>query len=831
MNPMWKLFGLLLLTGTMTLSACSPKQPPEEEKEKKPLIGNLSEWMTVTGRGISPYFSDILLENGASETAEKQILIGKTDDPLSEEAYAEGKAAFPDAKNWYYVGITENRIVLHGSNDDSISAAVRLFLRDYIFAPKSDAPEKILNAYEKVTPTAHTGKRGTFVSAIDLSAAPYFADPTGHIEITSMLKDAIKTVDGLGGGIVYLPKGHYHVGSTFEIPSYVALRGDPAEKPEDGTLLLFSDAKAVKKNPAFTLSGSSALEGIAVYYEGQNAENPVEYPATVATEKVGTWTVRDCYFVNSYIAITSGTTPEGMITLDNIRACALKNALLFEQHADICVFTDLSFSPKHWSEADALFAPPAGETVRKAMKDLKSVGITVRDCDRDTYERILLDGYSTGILSEKMTRAGFSGSFYDLKILDAETGIEAYGLDTRYGLQIANGEISAKTPVKNLTDNENCSTPGQFPFLWLTNMKAEGLDDRKTKILSADASAATYKAPEAYPYPAVREEVFDVTAYGAKKDGSADVSAAVQSAVDAAKNAGGGVVYFPAGVYLLENKIGVPGGVLLAGAVQSPSGTSDSFRGTVILCKYGREMGSDDDAAITVKGDNAGVNGFTVFYPENGVNAAMDPEQKPAKYAYFVRLNGKNVSALNLTGAAVSRFVAVEYSANFLVDRLLGTIYDTGVRVLSSNNGVVSRVHTNGTYHTVGAGSKTYTKFLPSSWMINGADVYFIIDNHIRERLTLFELDDVTGLLLDNCFHYGAKHYMTAREAGITVVNGESARIFGDIFVLNGSVDLSGVNFITPSPNLLTPKGEGNFVLLVNTDIANVSVSPLELRG
>ena len=828
MNPAWKFFGLLFLTGTLALSSCVKEQNPKEEK--KPSFGSISEWMPITGKGLSTYYSDLLLENGASETAEKKILIGETDDPLSTEAYGEGNAAFPDTKNWYYVGIGADRIVLHGGNDDSITAAVRLFIRDYVLAPKEGAPEKILAAYDKLTPSAHTGKRGTFVSAVDLSAAPYFADPTGHIDATSILKDAIKAVDGVGGGTVYLPKGQYRVSSTFEIPSYVTLRGDYAENPADGTLLLFSDTKAVKKNPAFTLLGSAALDGIAVFYEGQNAEKPVEYPATVATEKNGVWTVRDCYFINSYIAITSGTTPEGMITLDNIRACALKNALLFEQHADICVFTDLSFSPKHWAEAGERFSPPTEESIRKTMKELKSVGITLRDCDRDTYERILLDGYSTGILSEKMTRAGLSGSFYDLKILDAETGIEAYGLDTRYGLQIANGEITAKTPVKNLTDGENCSTAGKFPFLWLLNVKTEGLDDRQTKVLSADASDATYQVPKAYPYPVVREEVFDVTAYGAKQDGSADIAAAVQNAIDAAKNAGGGVVYFPAGVYLLENRITVPGGVLLTGASQNPAGVSDSFRGTVILCKYGRGQNETENAAITVRGDNAGLNGFLVYYPENGVNASMDVSQKPEEYAFFVKLSGKNVSAINLTGAAVSRFVCVEDSENYYVDRLLGTIYDTGVRVLSSKNGTISRVHTNGTYHTIGAGSKTYTKYLPANWMINGADVYFIIDTHIRERLTLFEIEDAAGLLLDNCFHYGAKNYMTAREAEVSVVNGESARIFSDIFVLKGDNDISGVNFITPSGNLLTPQKDNNVFRILNMDIANVGVGPLELN-
>jgi polygalacturonase len=46
------------------------------------------------------------------------------------------------------------------------------------------------------------------------------------------------------------------------------------------------------------------------------------------------------------------------------------------------------------------------------------------------------------------------------------------------------------------------------------------------------------------------QQYFDVTKYGAKKDSSAKVTAAIKKAIDAAFKAGGGTVYFPAGKYL-----------------------------------------------------------------------------------------------------------------------------------------------------------------------------------------------------------------------------------------------------------------------------------------
>lgn len=62
---------------------------------------------------------------------------------------------------------------------------------------------------------------------------------------------------------------------------------------------------------------------------------------------------------------------------------------------------------------------------------------------------------------------------------------------------------------------------------------------------------------------------YDVTAYGAKKDGSADASAAIQKAIDAAFKNNGGVVYLPAGRYLMKAGVDVHMGVSIRGETPS----------------------------------------------------------------------------------------------------------------------------------------------------------------------------------------------------------------------------------------------------------------------
>jgi len=107
----------------------------------------------------------------------------------------------------------------------------------------------------------------------------------------------------------------------------------------------------------------------------------------------------------------------------------------------------------------------------------------------------------------------------------------------------------------------------------------------------------------------------DLKACGVVGDGTADDTAAIQTALDAAGKTGGRV-YLPPGKYLVAGSLRIPLGVALVGAAVSPQYIRP-LAGTVVLATGGRD--NEDAPALFEMGDSSAVVGLTVFYPEQKV--------------------------------------------------------------------------------------------------------------------------------------------------------------------------------------------------------------------
>lgn len=65
--------------------------------------------------------------------------------------------------------------------------------------------------------------------------------------------------------------------------------------------------------------------------------------------------------------------------------------------------------------------------------------------------------------------------------------------------------------------------------------------------------------------------IFSVSTYGALGNGITDDKQAIQTTIQAASDAGGGIVFFPAGIYILESAISIPNNVTLRGVSSTVS--------------------------------------------------------------------------------------------------------------------------------------------------------------------------------------------------------------------------------------------------------------------
>jgi hypothetical protein len=218
-----------------------------------------------------------------------------------------------------------------------------------------------------------------------------------------------------------------------------------------------------------------------------------------------------------------------------------------------------------------------------------------------------------------------------------------------------------------------------------------------------------------------------------------------------------------------------------------------------MLVTYGEGGKESDTAAITVTGSNSGVTGMTVYYPNNGVSEKNTLTDSPVEYSYFVRCKGKDTFATNLCLVAASRGVCFDGADGFIADRILMTVFDNGIGVFNAKNGVITRIHTNGTYHNIGGKSHTV---LHPDWMTDYTRVYELIDTHLSPRMTLIKVSGSRDIEVRHAFHYGANTFLWAADSDIVLVNCESGHIgHGKSFVFAGDVELWGVNFIRENPH------------------------------
>lgn len=143
--------------------------------------------------------------------------------------------------------------------------------------------------------------------------------------------------------------------------------------------------------------------------------------------------------------------------------------------------------------------------------------------------------------------------------------------------------------------------------------------------------------------PVVAEIVATDIPYYADPTGKTDSTYAIQAALDACAERGGGTVWLPAGKYLVTSTLYLEPGVILRGDWQDPETTDAPAYGTVILADpeplHDHERDDLSAKPLVNLFSNSGVIGLTFYYPNQ--NAA-----DPVPYGYTIHSYSNNTATV-----------------------------------------------------------------------------------------------------------------------------------------------------------------------------------------
>lgn len=128
--------------------------------------------------------------------------------------------------------------------------------------------------------------------------------------------------------------------------------------------------------------------------------------------------------------------------------------------------------------------------------------------------------------------------------------------------------------------------------------------------------------------------------FGIVADGVTDVTDAVQSALTAVSNLGGGTLFLPAGNYKISGNLTIPSRVALRGEWQKPQ-IGSPIGGTILQAYSGR--GDANAAPFIGLSNSSGVKGLAIWYPEQ---LAGNIQPYPPT---IQRISGNNQTVENVT--------------------------------------------------------------------------------------------------------------------------------------------------------------------------------------
>lgn len=290
--------------------------------------------------------------------------------------------------------------------------------------------------------------------------------------------------------------------------------------------------------------------------------------------------------------------------------------------------------------------------------------------------------------------------------------------------------------------------------------------------------------------------------FGAKGDGVADDTAAIQKALDSVAP-GGGVAHLAAGAYLLSDSLKVPQHATLLGEGARWEGSATQL----IVPKPG---------FVAVRLSNgSGVKGLAIVYPNNTDNA------NPTTYPPAIQLDGINPSVENIVfGNAwigVSTPPGGGNAGQGMFRDLTGFVHHVGMHL---------------------SGCRDVNRILDVHWFVGGKDTPGK-QSYYRKNRVGFEFGDVDGVLMDRCFIIGGKSFFHQLPVKDTP-DGKPAPAHSLGFHIDecwiedvdyGFIFEGACGFVLNSSNILVRENGVGVKVNVNSLFYNAVIEGVQVRG
>ena len=621
-----------------------------------------------------------------------------------------------------------------------------------LYEPLQQAPRIV----ETVYPTDDV-----VIADIVLTEAPYLADDTGQTDCAQVIQQALNDCYSAGGGTVFLPAGRYLMRGPVKIPAFVTLRGDwqdPDSGSDYGTIILADVPSADAPTPAlFTVGGSAGAMGLTVYYPNQSLESVKPYPFTfyVAVDHYEDFMLQsivNCTVINGYRGLGVCVADEGheMMTAENFKGTFLHIGAEAYNQSDVGTWKNVSISNDYWAEAGAGLAR-ADRDALDAYTKSNATGLILGDLEWTEFANLAVSGCKVGVRIVKGKRIEFAGSMFGVNIADCGTGLLVESIDDRWGMAVARGSIAGD----NAAVENNAGG-----YVKLADVTLDGKVKGCGKVVryEADLSGLDIDFDRAPVKCASRLFVVQ-----ADNNRESDISAVLQQALDEAGSQGGGVVYLPAGRYLLQKPVAVPEGVELRGSGSVATREQQlTSRGTLIYADWGRaashEAADSGQALITLDGADAGLRNVRFVYPNNIFLGGVDP------WNYTVRGAARGVYAINVCFTGSYNGVDFRGCDGHFIKKLVGVCYSNTMAV-GGKNGMVEGCLQN-------ANIAFRNDFQIAGWPIGEEQLFNTLINPITRKMSeILRAEGAEEQLVLNTFAYGAKNFLVSRDSGISLVN------------------------------------------------------------